>query len=285
MDRQLLSLPGVEAAAAAAAPGAEAEGTVLVALVTPASLDVSALAASLRRYAVAVVVPSVLLAVDALPRLPTSGKVDRAAVKSMVDATLQARSAAGAVASAASTEGPRSAVSRARAEMEGKVLEVWKDVLGLRNVSVMDDIFTRGGHSLNVFRAKARLAELAPTVNISIDDIYTHKTAEALAAAMMGGSEGVYHGGAAAALGPSGADGSRAAASSMLRSRDATAATAAGSQDLEKGAGALEAPSTAPAEGVLVLRNCMCLWTLVRGGRAINMTPLTPYASGRSCAG
>mmetsp|Transcript_66443 Transcript_66443/g.210283 ORF Transcript_66443/g.210283 Transcript_66443/m.210283 type:complete len:753 (-) Transcript_66443:1638-3896(-) len=271
VDRQLLSLPGVEAAAAAAAPGAEAEGTVLVALVTPASLDVSALAAALRRCAVAVVVPSVLLAVDALPRLPTSGKVDRAAVKSMVDEMLQARSAAGAVASAASTEGPRSAVSRARAEMEEKVLEIYRDVMGLRNLSLMDDIFTRGGHSLNVISARARLAELAPTANISIDDIYTHRTAEGLAAAMMGGSEGVDRGGAAAGLGASGADGSSTGvASGVLRSRNATAA---GSQDLEQGVGAVEVSSTAPEGELLVLRNCMCLWTLVRGGRAINMTP------------
>ena len=200
-------------------------------------------------------VPSMVIPVASIPLLP-NGKVMREALRAAGDTA-----AASAKPEAALPR--RSAVSLIRAGLEDKILEVWRDVLGLRHLSVMDDFFSRGGHSLNAFRARARLAEFAPGITVS--DIFKHRTAADLAAALESGAEA---GGGRRELNGKMPGGHSA---TTLRIR-ANRALMPASPDIECGVvgAATDVPGSDDDGGDddaqrCVLRNCMWLWSLVRG--------------------
>ncbi|HEX2210504.1 MAG TPA: amino acid adenylation domain-containing protein [Longimicrobium sp.] len=92
-------------------------------------------------------VPTFIVALDELPRLP-NGKVDRGALP------------------APEAGGERSYVAP-RTPAEDAVCRVWAEVLGAERVGVEDDFFELGGHSLRATQVVSRLrqafgAELAP---------------------------------------------------------------------------------------------------------------------------
>lgn len=63
---------------------------------------------------------------------------------------------------------------------ERMVADVWCEVLGLRTVSVLDNFFDLGGHSLLLHRMKGRLVETAGA-SLNIIDFFEHPTVRALA--------------------------------------------------------------------------------------------------------
>jgi hypothetical protein len=81
-------------------------------------------------------VPSALIALDALP-VTANGKLDIDALPDPV------------VASAAPAE--------AATPTEAVVLEVWRDVLAMPRLGVHDDFFAIGGHSIHAGQGMARL--------------------------------------------------------------------------------------------------------------------------------
>ena len=85
-------------------------------------------------------VPSIVLPIDALPRTP-NGKIDR---KALPD-PLAGRSDAEFV--------------EPRTEHERAVAGVWRELLGVERVGVLDNFFEIGGHSLLAIRATARLGD------------------------------------------------------------------------------------------------------------------------------
>jgi acyl carrier protein len=86
-------------------------------------------------------VPSAFLQVDAMP-LTNNQKVDRTA--------LAALEPADATVPAVSRRAPRT-------ELESEVLGIFADVLGLASMSIDDDFFDRGGHSMLAMRLWSRL--------------------------------------------------------------------------------------------------------------------------------
>ena len=135
---------GVAQAVAVARPGPDGEQQ-LVAYVVPspeATVAPGELAQALRAALPAYMVPSAYVALDALPLTP-NGKVDRLALP---DPT-------GEASVAAQFEMPRTAG-------EEVVVEAWKQVLRRDRVSVQDDFFALGGHSLTAARLSAELGRL-----------------------------------------------------------------------------------------------------------------------------
>jgi amino acid adenylation domain-containing protein len=65
-------------------------------------------------------------------------------------------------------------------EAERIVVEVWRQVLEVERVSVKDNFFSLGGHSLLLLPIQERLRERSG-VNVPILDLFKHPTAEALA--------------------------------------------------------------------------------------------------------
>ncbi len=65
-------------------------------------------------------------------------------------------------------------------EIESKVLDIWKEVLGLSIVGIEDNFFDLGGHSLLAVKAQRSLSELFPG-KVSIVDLFRFPTVQSLA--------------------------------------------------------------------------------------------------------
>jgi nonribosomal peptide synthetase MxcG len=106
------------------------------------------------------VIPSDLRFLDRLPR-NRNGKIDRAALQRMP---------------APQAPEPVSAAS----PMEREILEVWRQVLGVRELSTRDDFFDLGGQSLQAIQVVNRLGVRIGR-EVSIAALFRHPTAMALA--------------------------------------------------------------------------------------------------------
>ncbi|WAM28053.1 amino acid adenylation domain-containing protein [Myxococcus sp. NMCA1] len=146
VETALLAAPGVRAAVALVREDAPGDSR-LVAYVVPQSvrastLELASLRAHLKQLLPEHMVPSAILAVDALPTT-TSGKVDRGALAALPSH---------AVESAPRGEPPRGPV-------EELLAQVFCQVLGVTSVARDDDFFSLGGHSLSATRLMARVRQ------------------------------------------------------------------------------------------------------------------------------
>ena len=156
VDNALLTLPGVDAAAAAVRR-TEAGNSVLVGyVVTDGTLDPRAARASLRERLPAASVPRIVV-VDVIP-VRTSGKVDRDALPWPLEPTTTA----------------------ALDDTAALVAEAWTRILGSAVGGPGDDFFEAGGSSLTAAQLVARLRETHPEVTVA--DVYEAPTVGALAA-------------------------------------------------------------------------------------------------------
>jgi acyl-coenzyme A synthetase/AMP-(fatty) acid ligase len=105
-------------------------------------------------------VPSAFVVLESLPQTAT-GKID--------PRTLPAPGYAAKEASPA----PRN-------ELEARVAEVWRSVLGVEEVGVRDNFFDLGGTSLLLYRVFSRVRELRD--DLRVVDLFRYTTVEALAA-------------------------------------------------------------------------------------------------------
>ncbi|MGI8842348.1 MAG: non-ribosomal peptide synthetase, partial [Gemmatimonadaceae bacterium] len=107
--------------------------------------------------------PDAIVRLDALPR-DGSGKIDRRALERSGDEPI----AAAAV------------VGEPRTDVERRLLEIWRELLGNRDIGVDDEFFASGGHSLLALRLTSRIesvlgVQLAPTA------LFEHPTVARLA--------------------------------------------------------------------------------------------------------
>ncbi|AUX32071.1 MULTISPECIES: non-ribosomal peptide synthetase [Sorangium] len=165
VEAALLAAPGVRGAACAVRRDAAAGGAHLVAYVV---LDPGATAASVAAALAARLpehmVPGELVALDAIPRMP-SGKVDRAA--------LPAPAAAAAEIAPAEPEDP---VAR-------DLVEIWRGVLGRPAIDPRADFFQLGGDSLSAMRMMLRVRARFG-VALEASALYARPTIDGLAAAI-----------------------------------------------------------------------------------------------------
>ncbi|XXY19116.1 amino acid adenylation domain-containing protein [Sorangium sp. So ce216] len=113
--------------------------------------------------------PSAIVLLDALP-LTGNGKVDRRALP--VPGELRAESAP---------------MVAPRSSHEERLTAIWQDVLGLERVSVQDNFFDLGGHSLLLMRLHERVRESFGS-DLSIVDLFARPTITDLAAFLASGS-------------------------------------------------------------------------------------------------
>jgi amino acid adenylation domain-containing protein len=143
IETVLTAHPGV-ADAAAALREAEDGDRRLVAWAEPvpgSDLTAAGLRRHLRDRLPAYMVPSFLVMLPALPRLP-NGKIDRAALP----------------APAAGREGPAARYEAPRTPLEEEIAALWEELTGTAPVGRADRFLEIGGHSLLAARAASRLA-------------------------------------------------------------------------------------------------------------------------------
>jgi amino acid adenylation domain-containing protein/non-ribosomal peptide synthase protein (TIGR01720 family) len=141
IEAQLRAHPDVVEAAAIARPLAGRSGAQLVGYVVPSGpgFDPRAVSETLRRELPEYLVPDVLVAIDAIPRLP-NGKLD---VASLPDPRTDSR-------------GPDPAREMPRTPEEAILAGIWCDLLGLESVGIHDDFFSLGGDSIVSIRMVSR---------------------------------------------------------------------------------------------------------------------------------
>ncbi|SMC96648.1 amino acid adenylation domain-containing protein [Fulvimarina manganoxydans] len=151
VEAVLRSLSGVENGVVRAVRGADGGLALAAYWAGPASTE--ALREGLSRKLAGHMVPRHFVSLDALPLLP-NGKIDR---RSLPDPRLAPREA---------QSGP-DALERPAGFIEETLLPIFAKVLDLSpaEISVTDDIFALGGHSLAAARA---LAEIAETIGVTL---------------------------------------------------------------------------------------------------------------------
>lgn len=140
----------------------------LVAYVTPSSVNTAEVIACCRARLLTAMVPSAVVALDALPLLP-NGKVDVASLPEPVFG---------------SGSGEDDYVAPAT-ELERALQEVWGEVLGVDEpISATADFFAAGGTSLLAIRALAGMRSAAGVPELPPTLIHTHRTIKGVAAAI-----------------------------------------------------------------------------------------------------
>jgi len=168
IENQLLQQPGVRQAVVMARPD-QAGGHRLVAYVTAQDgmpLEPQTLQAALAGGLPEIMLPASLVVLPALPLTP-NGKVDRAALPD-----------------------PRAPVAQAQGtlpegDIENTIATLWRDVLGLSEVSSTDNFFDLGGHSLLVVQVQRRLRDACGR-EVSITDMFRFPTIRSLARHLAG---------------------------------------------------------------------------------------------------
>ena len=156
-------LPAVEHAAAALRPDPAGEPMLVGYVVSRASLDGNELQSMLRKTLPEYMIPAHILQIPALP-LNRNGKVDRQALP---------------------TPAPSASVlAPLQSEEEKQIGAVFAAVLNLKTVSLHDNFFTLGGHSLRAARA-AWLLEKQTGVRIPLRQWFDTPTVKGLARVLL----------------------------------------------------------------------------------------------------
>jgi AMP-binding enzyme/phosphopantetheine binding protein len=106
-------------------------------------------------------IPSAVVVVDALP-LTVSGKVDRQALAALA------------------VKEQKASYVEPRTEAEKQLVEIWQEVLALKEVGVEDNFFAIGGHSLQITRVLARVHEVFD-VWLSVRSMFKNPTIAGMA--------------------------------------------------------------------------------------------------------
>ncbi|MCW1886942.1 amino acid adenylation domain-containing protein [Luteolibacter flavescens] len=108
-------------------------------------------------------VPSAFVVLDAFPLTP-NGKVDRKALP----------------APGESEEAPAREIVAPKNETEEKLVEIWKQVLGVKEIGTTDDIFELGGDSILIFQISTRATRIG--LPVAPAQVFRHRNILALAA-------------------------------------------------------------------------------------------------------
>jgi amino acid adenylation domain-containing protein len=167
VETALRALPGVREAVAhiiETAHGEEITTRLIgyVCLSESGSRDGRQLKQELTEYLPAHSIPSQFVILDSIPRLP-NGKVDR---KALPEPAPEERDATTLL-------GPRNAT-------EAALLEIWKDVLGLKTLSIDDNFFDLGGTSLLAIRLFSRIKSVF-ACSLPVGKLIQHPSIQELA--------------------------------------------------------------------------------------------------------
>ncbi|WP_338868507.1 amino acid adenylation domain-containing protein [Myxococcus stipitatus] len=155
--------PSIEAAVVLLRQDPGTPARLVAYVVGAGAQDVSALRDFVRARLPDYMVPALFLRMDAFPLTP-NGKVDRRALP-VPDVGLRA------------VDDPLVAP---RTETEATLLAIWREVLGLESLGVMDDFFAVGGHSLLATRILSR-ANAVFEVDLPLRALFEYTTVAGLA--------------------------------------------------------------------------------------------------------
>ena len=175
IESLLLQWPGIRNAAVALKEGTDGVKKLIAYLILEPNqlLDAPAVRAYLRERLAPYMLPAALVPLAAFPLL-TSGKVDRKALPYPVS---------GDTPSARELTLPRT-------PLEAAIYAAWQKRFDTNDLSVTDDFFDLGGNSLLASLIISELRQQPDFQGLSVKEMYTRRTIEALAAAVATGTFG-----------------------------------------------------------------------------------------------
>ncbi|WP_335871248.1 amino acid adenylation domain-containing protein [Bacillus sp. 2205SS5-2] len=127
-------------------------------------VEIAELRAYVKEKIPSFMVPGAFIKIKAIP-LNANGKVDR---RNLPDPTISFNERVSVLSISPKTE------------IEEKIGEVWKELLGVKHVGIHDNFFDIGGHSLLILQAKTKLAKLLRR-DIPLVDFFQYPTISSLA--------------------------------------------------------------------------------------------------------
>jgi len=168
VEANLCHHPSVKSAAVIAQDGSLSPGIkILIAHCEPnagARIDSAEIKAYLRARVPEFMIPSVISPIEALPLTP-NGKVDRRALTEL----------------AVSFEHSESEYQAPVRDIEKRITDIWKEVLGKERIGVHDNFFDVGGHSLLLARVHGKLSRIVDNPPKLID-LFRYPSIHSLAA-------------------------------------------------------------------------------------------------------
>jgi tyrocidine synthetase-3 len=158
IENVILEFPGIKAAVVMVDDEQQPKG--LVAFVVAPGCDIAGLQVHLRRYLPFYQLPYKLIPLANLPST-INGKVDRSKLRSCI----------------CGYEGQETSSRSAAAETETEslLLQIWRDVLEKQQISVLDNFFDLGGHSLKASQVVSKIYQFTG-LEIGIADFFTRPT-------------------------------------------------------------------------------------------------------------
>ncbi|MED1910401.1 non-ribosomal peptide synthetase [Brevibacillus laterosporus] len=143
-------------------------------IVAEKQLTMSELKSRLAHQLPSYMVPSYFIQLDKIPHTP-NGKLDRKALPAPEDSTIQ---------TGAEYVPPRT-------WMESKLVQIWKEVLGLSVIGVKDNFFDIGGHSLRATHLVSKIYKEL-NQNLPLRDVFQYPTIEQMAEILIGREKIAY---------------------------------------------------------------------------------------------
>jgi amino acid adenylation domain-containing protein len=163
VEQALAALPGVREAVVLVREDAPGDRRLVGYLVPKGEVTPEGVRLALKERLPAYMVPSAFVVLDALPLTP-NGKVDRAALPAP----------AGERQTGEVYAAPRSV-------LEQRIAAIWREVLGVERVGVLDNFFDLGGNSLLLMQLHSLLTERLGR-EVPVTDLFGFPTVRALAA-------------------------------------------------------------------------------------------------------
>lgn len=129
----------------------------------------------MKQYSSNATIPTFFIRTGELP-LTINGKIDRKRLVNLGKKSLTSRTAYVAPGSL----------------LENQIIEVWKEVLGIDPIGILDNIFDIGGHSMAMTLIYNKLKEKIG-LSMSLAEMYEYPTVAALAAKLEGNGQEEYH--------------------------------------------------------------------------------------------
>lgn len=173
IESKLLKHKAVKEAIAIVHEAADKGKYICAYLVSDQAIETNEITAFLENELPSYMIPSFFIKMENLPLTP-SGKVDRKALPDPLDA----------YSINGSFEAPGS-------EMENTLAEIWRKVLNIDNISVEDNFFEIGGHSIKAVEVINKVHKLL-NIKITVEDLFSHPTIRGLSKLIEGKSPSVY---------------------------------------------------------------------------------------------
>jgi amino acid adenylation domain-containing protein len=157
IEHQLLALPEVKEAIVLVKEGVSSEKQLSAYVVTKEEkIQLDDIIGRLSQFLPEYMLPSQWMILDEMP-LNDNGKIDKKALPDILEKELNEKK-----------KGPRN-------EREETIARIWKEILGLRTISIHDNFFAVGGHSLKATQVMSKILEELD-VKISIRELFTFPT-------------------------------------------------------------------------------------------------------------